>query len=144
MQSKLSDSLKRVLSSSDSDSSGSDDDEPKRPKQIQHIDVKPAPEPISFLEIAMNDIELEERIGIGNASTIFKGIWKVSASFACLGTFLKETKQGKIVAVKQYITYSIRQIQDGVMRAFNYEKKMMKCGIRMHGLVINRELVAGC
>ncbi len=28
-------------------------------------------------EIKLSEVDLEERIGIGNASTIFKGTWKV-------------------------------------------------------------------
>lgn len=42
---------------------------------------------------------------------------------------LTHAAQGKEVAVKQYITYKIKQIQEGVMRSFNYEKRMMKCAI---------------
>lgn len=74
MQAKLSDSLKRVLTSSDSEG-GSDGEDVKRTRVPK--EPAPKPEPVPFAEIAMADIDLEERIGVGNASTIFKGIWKV-------------------------------------------------------------------
>lgn len=45
---------------------------------------------------------------------------------------LTHAAQGKEVAVKQYITYKIKQIQEGVMRSFNYEKRMMKCACTLH------------
>ena len=44
--------------------------------------------------------------------------------------------QGKEVAVKQYITYKVRVIQEGVMRSFNYEKKMMMCAAILSAVLI--------
>ena len=75
MAAKLSESLKRVLSSSDSGSESEDEDAKKLRSTIE----RPAPrmEPMPFAEIPLRDIDLEERVGIGNASTIFKGIWQV-------------------------------------------------------------------
>lgn len=76
MAAKLSESLKRVLSSSDSGSESEDEDA----KKLRSTTIEPpAPrmEPMPFAEIPLRDIDLEERVGIGNASTIFKGIWQV-------------------------------------------------------------------
>lgn len=43
--------------------------------------------------------------------------------------------------MKQYITYKVKVIQEGVMRSFNYEKRMMMCGYRVLPL---SSLRAGC
>lgn len=74
MEAKLSDSLKRVLSSPDLHGEAANEDAAKKPRAKIEPPEQSAPTP--FEEIPMADIELEERIGIGNASTIFKGIWK--------------------------------------------------------------------
>jgi len=59
--------------------------------------------------VDLTDIELEERIGIGATSYIYKGKWK-----------------DKVIAVKQFISYPTQKIlQDGVMKSFNHELNIM-------------------
>ena len=47
----------------------------------------------------MADIELEERVGIGNASTIFKGIWKVEVRYRLLDAHVSVGKERRSEAV---------------------------------------------